>query len=174
MEKKEAQEKRTQIVVVCLFVSFFLSFFGSFFLLFVFLFFLRLFVCLFVCSFVRLFVCLFVGSFVCLFVRLFVRLFVNKFGVPRCSRVLDDDKKFLLDDLPCFEKLRDTIVFPCLDHTTDLALAAVRRDQTKIPELVVAPVQTDGGLTMMLVNVREPMDRLANHAPKTAQNGPRI
>lgn len=70
----------------------------------------------------------------------------------KTSRVLDDDKKMLLDSLPCFNKLRNEIVFPCLDSTTDLVLATIARDQRKIPDLVVAPVKTDGELTVMLVN----------------------
>eukprot|EP00435_Cladocopium_sp_Y103_P004569 s2470_g1.t1 len=65
----------------------------------------------------------------------------------KTSRVLDDDKKMLLDSLPCFNKLRNEIVFPCLDSTTDLVLATIGRDQKTIPDLVVAPVKTDGELT---------------------------
>jgi len=70
----------------------------------------------------------------------------------KTSRVLDDDKKMLLDNLPCFNSLRNDIVFPCLDSTTDMVLATILRDQRKIPDLVVVPVKSDGELTVMLVN----------------------
>lgn len=46
--------------------------------------------------------------------------------LPRTSRVLDDDKKMLLDDLPSFKDLQK-ILYACVDTTTEMVVATIKQ-----------------------------------------------
>ncbi|CAJ1440299.1 unnamed protein product [Effrenium voratum] len=70
--------------------------------------------------------------------------------ILKVSKVLEDDKQFLLDSLPSFSQLREQM-FLCLNETSNISLACVAHDEQGLASMVNKKVKSDSRIIDMLV-----------------------